>query len=924
MSSIRIQDLPEATPLDAMKIPTGGFGDVAVTISEIANHFKMNSGFATKEQLDTHVNNKNNPHDVTKSQIGLGNVDNTSDVNKPISTANQVALDTKADKITTYTKEQTNSLLLLKADDALVYKKSETYSKSEVDTKVGTVSGGYFKAFDTLAQLQAATGMTEGQVAKVMNDPTSTNNGDYYYNGTAWVKGYDALTDAKSYAENAVISSPNKIESYGYYTGTSETSLLSQDGPDAYAVQVNSSGYIKKFRTQLAGGGPTQARVQVYRPSQKGATLIETRVYTVEYPESEVSLVDNPIHVEKNDLVTLAWISGIYIRGKLVESGDNLGSVIVSQTLTVGQEVAIKRSRNTLEFQFDLLVDTVVPNNTVDYLTREAIGKRIPETLQTFSVGALNSPTSPGDTNYAYGYIDALSAFGKLKKLEYTTRNTTPRNALFRLCILTPNADGTHKVSDVRQVVAPVNSSGVCIATDTNFGDIFVDKGGFVLIIGTDIIDAPIVQIGIAGGFSYISKADINIGSNVTVSRNSNNQPLSIKLTYEQSNININERLLALEQNSVVVPPPLYSTQIDYQNFNGTVLPSDWNAPNWTVNNGLVTPATGSWTAKALSTGSSALANREYSFDIEFTDVTTTITGFCTDQIEFESGAGALLIDCTQNKLILYKYNGSAAGTMMVETAIDPIVVNQKYRVVIEKNGYFSHISFINKTTGVTAKLEYSDTTSTRYVQFHGRAGFLHIQGSAKFTNYSFKALYPKEVHAILIGDSNSERAANVLPNMTWAFQLAEKRRMNADVIVAGRSGDETPNFLKRKDIDLKKWLPKYVVWALGTNDTDQAVWRTNMQQNIADTLALGAIPILTTQVPRNQANGLHFLMDEDVRNGYFGNYKYIDFAKAITLNNNGYTWNPIYNSGDSVHVNPLGQSRILQQIEIDAPELIR
>jgi hypothetical protein len=34
---------------------------------------------------------------VTKSDVGLSNVDNTSDANKPISTATQTALDTKAD-----------------------------------------------------------------------------------------------------------------------------------------------------------------------------------------------------------------------------------------------------------------------------------------------------------------------------------------------------------------------------------------------------------------------------------------------------------------------------------------------------------------------------------------------------------------------------------------------------------------------------------------------------------------------------------------------------------------------------------------------------------------------------------------------------------------------------------------------------------
>ena len=54
--------------------------------------------------------------------IGLGNVDNTTDANKPISTATQNALDAKADKATTYTKndvDQMISNLIASAPDAL-------------------------------------------------------------------------------------------------------------------------------------------------------------------------------------------------------------------------------------------------------------------------------------------------------------------------------------------------------------------------------------------------------------------------------------------------------------------------------------------------------------------------------------------------------------------------------------------------------------------------------------------------------------------------------------------------------------------------------------------------------------------------------------------------------------------------------------
>lgn len=46
---------------------------------------------ATTASLDAHANNTSNPHSVTKAQVGLSNVDNTSDANKPVSTAQATA-----------------------------------------------------------------------------------------------------------------------------------------------------------------------------------------------------------------------------------------------------------------------------------------------------------------------------------------------------------------------------------------------------------------------------------------------------------------------------------------------------------------------------------------------------------------------------------------------------------------------------------------------------------------------------------------------------------------------------------------------------------------------------------------------------------------------------------------------------------------
>jgi hypothetical protein len=52
---------------------------------------------ASQLELDTHEADFTNPHQVTKDQVGLGNVDNTSDLDKPISDDTQDALDLKYD-----------------------------------------------------------------------------------------------------------------------------------------------------------------------------------------------------------------------------------------------------------------------------------------------------------------------------------------------------------------------------------------------------------------------------------------------------------------------------------------------------------------------------------------------------------------------------------------------------------------------------------------------------------------------------------------------------------------------------------------------------------------------------------------------------------------------------------------------------------
>lgn len=87
----------EAGDYDAEKITNVASGNITAT--NVQNALNQLDGFIDDviADLQSHVSNTSNPHAVTKSQVGLGNVDNTSDANKPISTATQNALDLKYD-----------------------------------------------------------------------------------------------------------------------------------------------------------------------------------------------------------------------------------------------------------------------------------------------------------------------------------------------------------------------------------------------------------------------------------------------------------------------------------------------------------------------------------------------------------------------------------------------------------------------------------------------------------------------------------------------------------------------------------------------------------------------------------------------------------------------------------------------------------
>lgn len=104
------------------------------------------------------------PVNQTKSQVGLGNVDNTSDANKPVSTLQQAALDLKVDKV---------------AGKGL---STEDYTTSEKNKLASIDATHYLAPLQTTVQLSALpqAGISDKARVYVENDLS-----DYFYDATA-------------------------------------------------------------------------------------------------------------------------------------------------------------------------------------------------------------------------------------------------------------------------------------------------------------------------------------------------------------------------------------------------------------------------------------------------------------------------------------------------------------------------------------------------------------------------------------------------------------------------------------------------------------------------------------------------------------------------------------------------------------------
>lgn len=129
---------------------------VSANLSNLASGEVLSTAFGKLSKavsdLISHIGNKSNPHAVTKAQIGLDSVDNTSDASKPISTATQSALNLKADA-STLTSHTGNTVMHItsaersswnaKADGTLLHSRIPQYYNVKTQAELDSVMNGH-------------------------------------------------------------------------------------------------------------------------------------------------------------------------------------------------------------------------------------------------------------------------------------------------------------------------------------------------------------------------------------------------------------------------------------------------------------------------------------------------------------------------------------------------------------------------------------------------------------------------------------------------------------------------------------------------------------------------------------------------------------------------------------------------------------
>lgn len=184
-----------------------------------------------RQGAQQHMSDTANPHHATKEQIGLGNADNTADMDKPVSAAQQEALDALYAQLAAYTDKSVADLI--------------NGAPSTLDT-LGEIAEAMLENEDVVSALDAAVG-TKADAAEFDSHEKDKTAHVTEAERRKWNSGEADTLDGKHYSDIEALI-PENVESYvsahreelrgpqGY------TGATGQQGPRGYTGETGPQG----------------------------------------------------------------------------------------------------------------------------------------------------------------------------------------------------------------------------------------------------------------------------------------------------------------------------------------------------------------------------------------------------------------------------------------------------------------------------------------------------------------------------------------------------------------------------------------------------------------------------------------------------------------------------------------------------------
>ena len=439
MADLRIVDAPvllQESITDDVKMPTGGIGNYTIRLGDLVWYVVAKEQLASKsyvdtsskgvqDKLDSHIVNKENPHQVTKEQVGLGNVDNTADVDKPVSNATKSAINTAtaglADKA--YVDDEINALL--------------------GDLKTGELVGS--KVFATRVAIGLDTTLTDGAYAFVVND-TDENNGLYQKVGGSWqYQNWNPLKASKQYTDataSALINYNEIIKNVLSYkfanlVNPSETTAGFIDDTGSLNTTANTALFVTGFIPVIAdkniqlwakNGQAAWGNVVAFDINKKyiGSIALPSEAWSSGITTLKIPTLVNgvkPYFIRASNNVNYHNANDVYIG----LSDNNPREVVIydASKLAVLNPNIVDNAKNTTEFV--KATNLLQPNHvgTVGYLT----GGLEPFTQGEYAKNFLTTAwiDIPSDTKYLvivgniYSYTVATQSDVYLSRIESDT-----------------------------------------------------------------------------------------------------------------------------------------------------------------------------------------------------------------------------------------------------------------------------------------------------------------------------------------------------------------------------------------------------------------------------------------------------------------------------------------------------------------------